>query len=42
MKITIEPLEPGDLKPFPADLGFGRHFSNRQPEASAASFVLPL
>lgn len=29
MKITIEPLEPGDLKPFPADLGFGRHFSNR-------------
>jgi branched-chain amino acid aminotransferase len=29
MKITIEPLEPGDLKPFPTDLGFGRHFSNR-------------
>ena len=29
MKITIEPLEPGDIKPFPADLGFGRHFSNR-------------
>ena len=29
MKITIEPLGPGDLKPFPTDLGFGRHFSNR-------------
>ena len=29
MKITIEPLEPGDRKPFPTDLGFGRHFSNR-------------
>ncbi len=29
MKITVEPLEPGDLKPFPTELGFGRHFSNR-------------
>ncbi len=29
MKITIEPLAPGDLKPFPTDLGFGRNFSNR-------------
>jgi branched-chain amino acid aminotransferase len=29
MKITIEPLEASDLKPFPADLGFGRNFSNR-------------
>jgi branched-chain amino acid aminotransferase len=29
MKITIEPLEPGDRKPYPADLGFGRHFSDR-------------
>jgi branched-chain amino acid aminotransferase len=29
MKITIEPLEPGDLKPMPEHLGFGRVFSNR-------------
>lgn len=29
MKITVESLEPGDLKPFPTDLGFGRDFSNR-------------
>ncbi len=29
MKITVESLEPSDLKPFPTDLGFGRHFSNR-------------
>ena len=29
MKITIEPLEQTDLKPFPTDLGFGRNFSNR-------------
>jgi branched-chain amino acid aminotransferase len=29
MKITVDPLEAGDLKPFPTDLGFGRHFSNR-------------
>jgi len=29
MKITVDPLEPGDLKPSPTDLGFGRHFSNR-------------
>ena len=29
MKITIEPLEATDLKPFPTDLGFGRNFSNR-------------
>ncbi len=29
MKITIEPLKQGDLKPFPTDLGFGRYFSNR-------------
>ena len=29
MKITIDPLEPGDLKPFPTELGFGRNFSNR-------------
>jgi branched-chain amino acid aminotransferase len=29
MKITIEPLKPDDIKPFPSDLGFGRNFSNR-------------
>lgn len=29
MKITIEPLGPEHLKPIPADLGFGRNFSNR-------------
>src|SRR5512137_2754361 len=29
MKIAIEPLGPGDHKPFPSDLGFGRHFSDR-------------
>ncbi len=29
MKITVERLEPGDMKPFPTDLGFGRNFSNR-------------
>lgn len=28
MKITIEPLPPAAHKPFPADLGFGRHFSD--------------
>lgn len=28
MKITVEPLEPAALKPFPTDLGFGRNFSN--------------
>ena len=28
MKITVEPLEPGVRKPFPADLGFGRYFSD--------------
>lgn len=29
MKIVVEPLAPEDRKPFPADLVFGRHFSNR-------------
>lgn len=29
MEITVERLEPGDMKPFPTDLGFGRNFSNR-------------
>ncbi len=29
MKITVEPLEQHDSKPFPTTLGFGRHFSNR-------------
>ncbi len=29
MKITVEPLEPGDLKPMPVHPAFGRSFSNR-------------
>ena len=29
MKITVEPLEPGDLKSMPENLSFGRVFSNR-------------
>lgn len=29
MKITVEPLAPGDHKPFPTDLAFGRCFTNR-------------
>ena len=29
MKITIEPLAESDLKPFPATLTFGKHFTNR-------------
>ena len=29
MEITVQPLDVGAKKPFPADLGFGRHFSDR-------------
>ena len=29
MRITLEPLEASDRKPFPSDLAFGRHFSDR-------------
>jgi branched-chain amino acid aminotransferase len=29
MRITVEPLAEGDIKPFPETLTFGRHFTNR-------------
>jgi branched-chain amino acid aminotransferase len=29
MKITVEPLAAGDLKPFPETLAFGKHFTSR-------------
>lgn len=29
MNLIVDPLAPGDRKPFPADLVFGRHFSDR-------------
>ncbi len=29
MKITVEPVEPGNVKSLPVNLGFGRYFANR-------------